>query len=108
MRDDAFHFSFLIWLSAGDWWILISERRGKKLSEVSFGVTGHALRIRLWTSFREVYFGSVGQPGEDDLSREFRWSNQTTGYVRPKSIFGLEILNSVSVVVLRHTECLFS
>jgi len=40
MREDAFHFPFLLCLSAGDWWVLISERRGRKISKVSFGVYG--------------------------------------------------------------------
>ena len=40
MRKNTFRFPFLIRLSAGDWWVLISERRGRELSKFSFGVYG--------------------------------------------------------------------
>ena len=55
MREDAFHFPFLIWLSACDWWVLINERRGRNLSEVFWEFTGHVLGLWLWISFRELY-----------------------------------------------------
>ena len=40
MRKNTFHFPFLIRLSAGDCWVLINERRGRKLPEFSFEVYG--------------------------------------------------------------------
>ena len=109
MREGAFHVPFLIWLSAGDLWVLINEARGGGDYQIFLSEsTGHVLGLWLWISFRELYRGSVGQPGEEDRILEFPCSKQTPGYLRTKSTFGLEILNSVMTVVLRHTGRLFS
>ena len=65
MREEAFQFPFLIWLSAGDWCVPISEGRWRKLPEISFGFYGSRSGTLLWFSFREVKLGSVWPAGEE-------------------------------------------
>jgi hypothetical protein len=70
-----------------------------------------SLRVTLWDSdfgFLLVKISFGWTAGVEDCSVDSPCSKRALGYVRTKSCFGLEILNSVSVFVLRHTGRLFS
>jgi hypothetical protein len=75
-------FPFLIWLSAGDWWVLISESRRRELSEGSFGVYGS----RSGTLIYQKTFWFGWPAGVEDCCLEFPPSKQTLGYVRTKPV----------------------
>jgi hypothetical protein len=47
--------------------------------------------------------GSDGRPAWKTAASSPRGGKHTIGYVKTKSCFGLEILNSVLVIVFRHT-----
>ena len=77
MRENIFHFPFLIRLSAGDWWVLIGERRGRELSEFSFGVYGS----RSGTLILDFLLGRspwFGRPASVEDCFESSWGQQTT------------------------------
>jgi hypothetical protein len=46
MRENTLHFPFLIWLSDGDWWVLISEWLGEGTIQGFF----QSLQVTLWDS----------------------------------------------------------
>ena len=89
MLENTFHFPFLIRLSTGDWWVLISERRGKELPEFSFGVYGSRSRTMTLDFLlgRSPWFG---WPAGVEDCLESPWSQQKPGVCTDRKLFRLE------------------
>ena len=89
MRENTFLFPFLIRVSAGDWWVVIGERRGRELSEFSFGVYGSPSGT-LILGFLLGGSPWFGWPAGVEDCLESPWSQQKPGVCTDRNLFRLE------------------